>query len=788
MTLVYLGVGWFLGLALATASPLRWPIWLGLSLLPTASAALQRHDRRLWRRYLALAFVFLGAARCGASLPHFGPADLASYNDQQWGAYEGYVVTEPDPGTDRTRLTVMVQRMQLEGELPHPVSGRVLLEAPRYPAHRYGDRLQFSGWLTTPPEGEDFSYRSYLARQRIYSMMRQPVIRQLDGRSGSPVKRVLLDFKTHVQSIVTRMLPDPEASLLSGILLGNDQGISDRLMEAFNNTGTSHIIAISGFNFSIITAMLFRLLKNRLSLRRAGPLAIATIVAYTILVGAKAGVVRAAIMGSLLVAAEMVRRQTFTPASLMAAGIGMTVADPLVAGDVSFQLSFAATWGLVLYSEPLKERTLLALTRVMGPQFAARLTGWLGDALLLTLAAQIATLPLVVFYFGRLSPVSLLTNLLVLPVQPHVMALGGLAAICGVLFAPLGHIAAWLSFPFLWWTIRAVEMTAAIPGGSLETRLRLPGLVVSYAIIAVLTWVAPRMVRSLKPETKVSPRLALTAGLGSAGASLLLAVSLLRVLPDGRLHVAFLDVGEGEAILIQTPSGRHILVDGGPDPALLTAHLGRELSFWNRSLDLVVATHPDSDHVNGLPVAMANYRIGALVTNGQTDGPPAWEEMLASAERASIPVVTAVSGQVITVGDGVRLAVLHPGARLAEGYDDNSIVLRLQFGRATFLLTGDAGQGVESDLIQANPTLQSTVLKAADSGDRDGTNQVLLDAVNPWLVVFSVGDAAHNPNHHPAEKVLQRVDKMGCAVGRTDQLGSIHLSTDGVQLWVETDK
>ncbi len=787
MTLVYLGVGWFVGLAAAVVCPLKWPVWLGLSLLPTAAALLQRHDRRVWRPYLALAFFFLGAARYAAGRPRFDSTDLASYNDQGWGEFEGYVAAEPAPRGDLTRLTVRVTAMELEGEAPRRVSGRVLLEAPRYPAFRYGDRLQFAGRLVTPLEGDDSSYRSYLARQRIYSLVRQPLITQLDGRSGSPIKRVLLDLKAHVGTVVGQILPDPEASLLSGILLGNDRGIPDRLMEDFNSTGTSHIIAISGYNFSIITAMLFKRLKAWMPLRRAGALALTIIIVYTVLVGGSAGVVRAAIMGGLLIVGQMLGRRPFLPASLMAAGIGMTAVEPLVAADVGFQLSFAATWGLVLYAEPLQGGTLSLLKPLIGQHWAKRLTQLLSEALLLTIAAQIITLPLVIYHFGRLARFTLLTNLLILLVQPPLMALGGLATAGGVLFLPLGQVAAWLSFPFLWWTIWAVEATARFPGASIETTLSLPGLVATYAIIAGLTAWVPRLRGWSGLQGRLTARLALTASLAAAGTSMLLAINLIHSLPDGRLHLAFLDVGEGEAILIQTPSGRHFLVDGGPDPALLRSHLGRELSFWRRPLDLVIATHPDPAHTNGLPAALSTHRIGALITNGQTEGPAAWEEMLALAERAGIPAVTAARGQTITSGDGVTLEVLHPGDRLAEGSDDNSIVLRVRYGNIAFLLTGDAGQEVEATLMEADQPLPATVLKAADSGDREGTSQRFLEAVNPWMVIFSVGDARHNLNRHPAERVLERVKRIGCAVGRTDLLGSIHFMTDGRKLWMASD-
>jgi competence protein ComEC len=251
MTLIYLGVGWLVGIGLAAVCPLKWPVWLVLSVLPITAAIIQREERSQWRLHLALAFLLLGAARYRVAQPRFGPADLASYNGAGWGEFEGYVAAEPDPRPTLTQLTVMVEGMQLEGEVYRPVSGLALVEAPRYATYRYGDRLRFAGRLETPPEWDDFSYRDYLARQRIYSRVRRPIIEPLAGWGGSPVKRALLDLKGNVQGVVRGILPDPEGALLSGILLGNDQGIPAPLMEDFNATGTSHIIAISGFKYAV---------------------------------------------------------------------------------------------------------------------------------------------------------------------------------------------------------------------------------------------------------------------------------------------------------------------------------------------------------------------------------------------------------------------------------------------------------------------------------------------------------------------------------------------------------
>ncbi len=784
MTLVYLGLGWLAGLALAAACPLKWPLWLVLSLGPIAAAFLQPRRRRL---YLSLAFVFLGAARYRAGQPRFGPADLATYNGRGWGEFQGTVVDEPDPRAGSTRLTVEMVSVHLEGDTPRPVSGRALLEAPRYPALHYGDRLRFSGRLQTPREG---FYQDYLARQQIYSIVRRPQIEVLPGRGGSLLKRTLFGLKAEAQARLRQILPDPEVSLLSGVLLGNEQGIPGTLMEDFNATGATHVIAISGFNISIIVALLLTWLGRVIPRRRAGIVTIAVIAAYTVFVGADAAVVRAAVMGSLLTVGSLLGRQTFGPASLMAAAIAMTCAQPLLLWDVGFQLSCVATLGLMLYVEPLQKAALWALEKRLSPAAAGRLVRLLNDSLLVTTAAQITTLPLIAYQFGRVSPVSLLTNLLILPVQPALMIVGGVAAVAGLLWLPLGQVLGWLSYPFLWWTIRVVEATASVPSASVAYELSGAGLLAVYGGLFGLTWFLSRpalvrrawLVLAAQPWAKLS--------LASAAASLALGIGFISSRPDGRLHVTFLDVGEGESILIQTPAGRTILVDGGPDPAVLLSQLGRRLGLWSRWIDVVVATHPDAAHVNGLPAVLESYRVGALITNGEEEGLPAWEELLALAEQERVPLVTAVSGQTIKVGDGVVLEVLHPGSpgygAAPAGRDNNSIVLQLRYGEASFLLAGDVEADVEARLIEAGAPLQSIVLKAADGGDRDGTTQGFLEAVNPWVVVFSAGD--RNPRRHPAPKVVERVEVRGTAIARTDQMGSLHFVTDGRRLWVEAER
>ena len=779
MTLIYLGVGWLLGLAWGAFCPLRWPIWVALSVLPLLAAVLRRDKRSVWRLYLALAFLLLGAGRY--RLAAAGDTHLAAYNGRGWVTITGVVAAEPAPQADLTRLVVAVDSIQVEGQPAEPVSGRVMLEAPRYPAYHYGDMLQVAGRLHAPPEYPGFSYRAYLARQDVYSLMRRPLIEPLTGAGGSWLKRSLFSFKAAAQRVVQAILPSPESALLTGVVLGNDRDIPDRLMEAFNATGATHVIAISGFNISILSALMLSWLGRLMPQRAAGLLTVGGIAVYTVLVGAEAAVVRAAVMGSLLVAGRLLGRRTFGPTSLSAAAVAMTAVNPLLVADIGFQLSVAATLGLMLVSE-LTPRDLPAGELAQ----LARLSHLLGETLLLTLVAQLATLPLLAYYFGRISPISPLVNLLIQFAQPPLMILGSLATLAGSLWLPLGQILGWLSYPFLWWTIRAVEVGANLPFASVQIDFSAAALVVSYLLLAGLVGWAFHCGGQKELWQRVSRRLDLKLLAAATIVNLILVGSVLARRPDGRLHVYFLDVGEGEATLIETPSGRWLLVDGGPDPAAVQAHLGRRLPLWLHSLDLVVATHPDYEHINGLPAVLERYPAGAVMTNGAENSLAAWAELERLIERNEIPLVLAQPGQIVAVEDGVSLQVLRADGGTAGDQDDGSIVTRLAYGEVSFLLTADIKEAAELDLVESGFSLQSTVLKLPNGGDRDGTSDALLAASSPQVVVFSVG--ARNPERHPYPRVLARVQALGVPVLRTDEVGTIHLITDGQHLDLLTER
>jgi competence protein ComEC len=263
-------------------------------------------------------------------------------------------------------------------------------------------------------------------------------------------------------------------------------------------------------------------------------------------------------------------------------------------------------------------------------------------------------------------------------------------------------------------------------------------------------------------------------------------------LPDGRLHIAFLDVGEGDATLITTPRGQQILVDGGPSPTALTTGLGQEMPFWDRSIDLVVMTHADADHITGLVEVLRRYQVGGWLDNGRAVGQAIYEECQKELDRGNVARSVIQAGAQIDLGDGIILAVLNPAtipdplADTRADANDQSVVLRLTWERAGALLTGDIGVEAESSLLWSEQPLSADVLKLAHHGSNSASSAGFLAAVQPRYTVISAG--AGNRFGHPATAVLDRLTQLGVTILRTDQAGTIELVTDGQRWWVKTER
>lgn len=784
MPLLWLSLALLGGIILA--SRLTLPTWAWLSLAGTTLlfAWLPRLIRRRAIHPLPSPFTpplpffvlivtfFLGAFRYQAAQPQLEPGQIAWYNDLQTKLIiEGIVIEPPDRRDHYTNLRLQVERLRPFGDPRFlPVQGLLLVRLPPAETWRYGDRLRLEGQLTTPPEWEQFSYRDYLARQGIHSYMSEARATLLKHGQGNQFLAIVYDLKDRLLAAIYRLFPDPEASLLAGILLGVDNQIPQEVNQAFRDTGTSHLIAISGFNIAIIAGV-FAFVFTRLLGKRRGALAAGLGIAfYTFLVGASPAVVRAALFGGLtLLGRQLGRRQTGLNSLAFVAAL-MALFDPFVLWDIGFQLSFAATLGLVLYTAPFTEAFIQFTTRFLPRNRAERLAGPVGEYFLLTLAAQLTTLPVIIYHFRQISLISFAANPLVLPLQPPVMLLGGLATLLGLVYQPLGQIIAYAALPFLTLTIHIVEWLGAWPGGVLPLgAVTLPAVISFYILIFAIPF-APARWSNLRAQ--IPPGLAFSL---LSAAALLTWRSALNA-PDGMLHVTILDIGSGSAVLIQTPGGRNILIGGGESATRLSDALGRRLPPGARRLDWLVIAAPDRDGLTSLPPLLQRYPPAQVLWAGPTHGDYASRQLWEALTLARIPLIPMQPGHVLDLGQGASLQALQVGRRGA--------VLLLQWNRFRLLLPNGLDLAELEDL-QSNAKIGPvSALLLANSGYAPLNPPAWISTLRPNLVLLSV--AADDTNGLPDPETLQAVQ--GYPLLRTDQNGWIELVTDGQNLWVTAER
>lgn len=777
-----------IGIAAGQSVGVAWWQWMSAALAALVVLLLVRH-RPFWRLLVGcLLMAALGGARSGASLPHFTEDDLASYNDQGFVTIEGVVIDAPDVRDTHINLRVRAETLALRDEPPRHVEGLLLAQVPRVGVFRYGDVVRLHGELVTPPELEAFSYRDYLAREGVYSLMRYAQAEVSGSRRGNPLRAALLDFREAARQMIVRLLPDPQASLLAGILLGVEGGISPLVRDAFNTVSATHIIVISGSNLVIIAGLMQSLARRTIKHHiGVAVVTIAGVLFYTLFVGGDPAVTRAAIMTTLALVAAELGRQTYGLASLAFAALLMTAIHPPVLGDVGFQLSFLATLGLILYVEPLQNLLSRVLTRLLSQQRAKQALALLSDALVVTLAAQITTTPLMAYTFRRFSLLALPVNFLIVPVQTPLIVLGGLAVLAAPIVWPLGQVLAWGSWLFLSWTLGVVRFFAGLPYASLEVQnIPIWAMWGMYGAMFGLTalMMQPQTQRARLGEwlrQALPLKLLVASGMGIAA----LLFSAAWALPDGRLHVTFIALDAGNATLIETPSGRQILVDAGGGGRRLSAALGDALPFWDRQIDLLVITQPAHDHLDGLPTILGRYRFAAVMTNGASGSEalqPIWDMLTTQGS----PQVVAQPGMRVSVGDGVALTVLGPLLPNPVDPDDagDPISLLISYGDARLLLLGDLDAEGEATLLAAGVPLDAQVLLVPRGGHRDSGSAAFLAAIAPQIAVLAVPTA--NRAGLPHAETLARLEALGLSLYRTDEVGTVEVISDGERLWVQT--
>ena len=767
---------------------------------------------------LALLAALLGLLRAG--MVEAPGADLLPYHGERGVEVRGLVVDRPATHGAALGFRLSVDRIRTRDDAVWmPVSGDVrvtaiptsaLAESRDAPLLRYGDYLELRGLLDAPAPFDDFDFPAYLERQGIRSVMAFPEVELISEGGGVRYRRWLSSARLALARSVERVVPEPQGAFGQAILLGIRDGIPDSMREDFRRSGASHLLAISGLHVGMALAPMMALGAWALGRRRGLYLLLplSTIWLYALLAGASPSATRAATMGAVyLVAVAVGRPRSLMPALALAAVI-MAALDPRALFQVSFQLSFAAMLGIGIYvergSELLQDRLGIA---AHASGFRVSATRAIVDAAGVTVAATAATAPLVGLYFGELSLVGLPTTLLTLPAVPLALASHAVAAVVGLVSEVAALPVGWLAWAFSSYIIGVASALGRVPAA--EFGVGDAGRVLVWAYYGALGATALAITgraRRLWPRswphswsmkaTEFARRASVpwqVVAVASAAACLIWIAAFSQ--PTGRLSVVFADVGQGDMTIITTPGGSVIVVDGGPDPERAAIALGEALPFWKRSVDLVILTHPHSDHVAGLNETLRRYDARRVLERRQAFDSAdyaAWVKLVDAADAQGAGSLRAIPGMTLTFDDGAAVEILGPPetllAETASDVDNGSVVARVSYGARSFLLTGDVFAAGEEWLIRSGRRLDSDVLKVGHHGSRSSSSQPFVDAVSPVAAVISAG--VDNTHGHPHAEV---VDRLSAAVGAhevftTAERGSVRFETDGETLWARTDR
>ncbi len=474
----YICLSFIIGVGLASFFNIAWLIIYLVCLVSIVSIIFVKRKSLLLLISLCLLFFAFGISRQQLSNPIVNENHLAFYNNQSETefrqrksiTFKGKIIDEPDVRKDHIKYKVRGIDKK----------GNVLVRTSLFPQYQYGDVLEINCEFTQPEPIEDFRYDKYLALSNIYSICYRGQIEKIESNQGNLFKSTIFKIKSKVVKVSSQILPEPQASFLGGLLWGAKKGMPQDVLENFNRTGVTHIIAVSGYNITIIAVMLTNLFIGLgLSRKKAFWLIVLGIIFFVVITGSPASIVRAGIMGIVALISTTVGRATKMHNILVIVCVIMLLYNSKVLiWDAGFQLSFLATIGLI-YFVPILEK----YTKWLPSTFELR------ESFTTTLSAIILTTPLILFQFGRFSFLAPIANLLILPVIPINMAVGFLAVVFGLIWLPLGQVIAWISWVILTYVLKLTEILAKLEWASVPvTNLPWIFMVLGYLIIGVLIY------------------------------------------------------------------------------------------------------------------------------------------------------------------------------------------------------------------------------------------------------------------------------------------------------------
>ncbi len=644
--------------------------------------------------------------------------------------------------------------------------------------YEYGDVLRVQGRLLKPLAKNnygEFDYQLYLAQKRIFTYVniwQEKDIQKIGEERLNPLVSFSLYMRNKIKSIIEPLISSPYDALLLGMLLGERTHLPSEVEEVFIEAGIMHLLAVSGLHVGIITLALSIFLNFfHLPRRPKIILTLVLLIMYASITGFRPSVVRASLMFSLLIIGQLINRNRDIYISLFLAAFLILLVNPLTLYDAGFLLSFIITF-FVIYLSPIFQELFSEISEVISKPLSLSLASWVG------------IFPLSAYFFSKVSLIAIIANIFIIPLASVAVIFGFIIFLVGLISMPLAGLLAYLNYYVLLLINLLAELFSSLPFSYLY--MAQPSLILIFLYYLLVFFIIEIFYRKIfPPKLKIRSVLALL--------TTILVIILVQIFsPSDNLEVNFINVGEGDSILIEAPRKYNILIDGGGTPfSVFDVGSSTVIPYLRREgidkINLMILTHPDLDHLEGLLPVLEEFKVDMILDGGLAWDIPEYREFISLIKDKNIPYYQVKAGDHFIFNRNFEILILNP-MPTADLYNESdlnnaSIVVKLLYKNSKFLFTGDIEEEAEKELLLWQDYLKSDVLKVAHHGSASSTQIEFLNKVDPVIAVISVGK---NNYGHPSPEIIERLESRNIKIYRTDQKGTIIIRTDGEKYWVKT--
>ena len=683
---------------------------------------------------------------------------------------------------DQEKISLKIKVKEIEREnLNIKIKGLILVNTylGNCP-YEYGDVLKIKGKLEKPIGKNnfgEFDYELYLAQERIFTYLNiwtEKDIQKIGEENSNFFTYFSMLVRNKIKKIIEQTLQKPYNYLLIGMMLGEKGLIPPEIKEIFAEAGIMHILAVSGLHVGIIAAALFFLLNFlKLPKKLKFTILILFLIIYASITGYQPSVLRATIMFALLIGGKLINRNRNLFLSLFLAAFLILLSNPLVLYDAGFLLSFMVTFFLIYLSPILQEQ----LSKVLV---------WIKDPLSISIASWIGIFPLSAYFFNKVSIISIVVNIFIVPLTGIALILGFITFFIGLVSIPLAYLIANINFFVLKMILLISKYFSLLSFSFIYTAQPSIFVIFLYYIMIFLA-IEIFYKKIFPPKMKIKATILIL--------SAVLVVIIVQVFsPVDNLKVNFINVGEGDCILIEAPKKYNILIDGGGTP-LSDFDVGGKvvIPYLRRKginkINLLILTHPHLDHLEGLLAVLREFKVEMVLDSGLICNIPEYREFISNIKKEGILYHQARAGDNFIFNNNLEIILLNPLYNSdfynESDFNNASIVVKLLYKNTDFLFTGDIENTTENNLLIWQNILKSDVLKIAHHGSSNSSSLEFLEKVNPIITIISTGK---NNFGHPSEKIIERLKDKNIPVYRTDQNGTVIIRTNGQEYGVKTLK